>query len=327
MRQVKFEDVRAEYAALWHACEIRPERQKTLYATARRIMANRPRYDTVSRKTGVPWYVIGIIHQMECNLDFSEHLHNGDPLSARTKLVPAGRPKQWPPSNQDPWEASAIDALTMPGKEFDKISDWSIERIAYVLELYNGFGYRLYRGINSPYLWSFTTHYKAGKYVADGKWSKTAVSGQSGGMAILKAMLELDPLAIDLRQPEPEQLWPKVPGPAEPAPGRTTPLVEAARSRSVWSLVAAGLAAVVQPLTDWIGAAADTASSWVALVPQVNTEVTTVMDPLQSLGGMLRLNLATVTTSVAGVLILVAIVRHARDKAELVNRRKEAEGD
>lgn len=327
-RTIKFEDVRAEYATLWHECEIRPERLKTVQATARKIIANRPRYDVISRATGVPWFVIGIIHQMECSLSFNKHIHNGDPLTGRTKLVPAGRPKQWPPSGQDPFIASAIDALTMPGKEFDKITDWSIERIAYTLELYNGFGYRLYRHINSPYLWSFTSHYKSGKYVADGKWSKTAVSGQSGGMAILKALMDLDPLAVDLRDPEPERAWPVAPGPdVVAAPGATTPAVEAVKSRSVWSLVTAGCLAVVQPLTDWAGRAADAASEWIGLVPQVHTEVTTVMEPLNGLGSLLRVNLGAVTASVAGVLILVAIVRHSKDKAELVNRRAQGEGD
>lgn len=327
-RTIEFEAVRAEYAALWQECEIRPERVKTVQATAKKIIANRPRYDVISRATGVPWFVIGIIHQMECSLNFNKHIHNGDPLSGRTQLVPAGRPKVWPPSNQDAFVASAIDALTMPGKEFNKVTDWSIERIAYVLELYNGWGYRQYRHINSPYLWSFTSHYKAGKYVSDGVWSKTAVSGQSGGMAILKALMELDPLAVDLRDPELERAWPVAPGPdMVAAPGKTTPAVEAAKSRSVWSLVTAGFLAVVQPLTNWVGGAADAVSEWVGLVPNVHTEVTTVMEPLTSLGTMLRVNLGALTASVAGVLILVAIVRHSRDKAELVNRRKEAEGD
>ena len=37
------------------------------------------RYDQVANATGVPWYVIGIIHEMEGGLNFTTHLHNGDP--------------------------------------------------------------------------------------------------------------------------------------------------------------------------------------------------------------------------------------------------------
>jgi lysozyme family protein len=40
----------------------------------------------------VPWYLVGIIHYRECSLYFSRHLHNGEPLTERTRRVPAGRP-------------------------------------------------------------------------------------------------------------------------------------------------------------------------------------------------------------------------------------------
>jgi lysozyme family protein len=39
----------------------------------------------------VPWYVIAVIHNMECGLDFTEHLHNGDPLACRTINDPPKR--------------------------------------------------------------------------------------------------------------------------------------------------------------------------------------------------------------------------------------------
>lgn len=314
-----FEKLRGEYAALWAECELRDDKRRTLEATARRIFANRPRYDNVSKRTGVPWYVVGIIHQMECGLSFGKHLHNGDPLSARTRLVPAGRPAVWPAVGQDAWEASAGDALTMPGKSFDKITDWSVERIAYVFEKYNGFGYR-YKRINSAYLWSMTTHYKAGKYVADHVWSATAVSKQSGAMALLKVMTEMDPLSVDLKVPEDVRSWPKAA--AEPVgAAATTPAAEAVRSRSVWALVSSFFLGIVNWFTDWLHGFADMVSGWFALVPNINTEVQDVLTPLTSLGTTLKLNIGSIGAVVAGVLVIIAIVRHATDKAELVQRR------
>lgn len=318
-----FQECKDEYIALWQECEIRPERRKTLESTARRILVNRPRYETVSRKTGVPWFVIGLIHQMECSLSFAKHLHNGDSLKGRTWRVPAGRPKVWPPSGEDPWEASAIDALTMPGKNFDKISDWSIERIAYTLELYNGFGYRLYRGIHSPYLWSFTTHYSRGKYVADGKWSKTAVSGQSGAMALLKVLIEMAPQEVDVSPREEAASWPKAPGPDDvTVPTQTTPVREAARSKSVWSLVLAFFGGVVQFFTDWLQSVVDWMASWFKALPGVASYVTEGLAPLGTLAGALKLDITKVSIAAAGALIVIAIVRHSRDKSELVNRRR-----
>jgi lysozyme family protein len=58
------------------------------------------------------------------------------------------------------------------------------------LEGFNGYGYSLYRNINSPYLWSGSNNYTAGKYIADNVYSKTAVSSQIGIALLLKNILE-----------------------------------------------------------------------------------------------------------------------------------------
>ena len=58
----------------------------------------------------------------------------------------------------------------------------------FKLEANNGFGYRR-KGINTPYLWSFTNHYRKGKYIADGKYSTEAVSKQVGAAILLKLLL------------------------------------------------------------------------------------------------------------------------------------------
>jgi len=187
-----YEDLRDEYSRLWASMEIRASKAPDIDATAKKIAAKKARYQAVAETTGVPWFMIGAIHAMECGLAFDRHLHCGDPLTARTYHVPAGRPKA-PPANGEryTWAESAADALTLKGLE--KIGEWPIERICYELERFNGWGYRLYHAsVLSPYLWSGTNHYSRGKYVADGKWSSTAVSGQSGAMAIVKRLAELD---------------------------------------------------------------------------------------------------------------------------------------
>lgn len=226
-----FEMLRAEYAQLWRTMRYDPGREAGFRNTAQRILNNRARYELVSAHTGAPWYVIGIIHNMESSLNFSRHLHNGDPLTARTFQVPAGRPVHKPANGKSySWEESAIDALRM--KRVDQIRLWSVERIAYVLEGYNGWGYRHWHADDlSPYLWSGTSHNDGrGKYVADGRWDANAPSeGQSGGMALLKMLDEMVSLNLvvetaDTAPPRPSQM-PAQP-PAQPAPvGRkaTTP--------------------------------------------------------------------------------------------------------
>jgi lysozyme family protein len=186
--------LRPEYDRLWSQMRIRPDKQATLVAVARKIIASKAVYKGVERATTVPWYVVGIIHAMEAGLSFTKHLHNGDPLKRRTVQVPAGRPKAEPKGGWSAgysWEESAIDAIRYDG--LDRVGDWSVERIAYELEGYNGWGYRKHHPeVKTPYLWSYTTVYKKGKYVKDGVWDANAVSGQAGAMAILYTLSTLD---------------------------------------------------------------------------------------------------------------------------------------
>jgi lysozyme family protein len=150
------------------------------------MSANHTRYEDVANRTGVPAWWIGIIHKLECNGDFNKHLHNGDPLTARTVHVPAGRPLLGMPPFS--WEFSAIDSL-MNVTHLDQWHDWSIAGALYRMELYNGTGYR-YKGLWTPYLWSLSNHYIKGKYVADGQFAPDAVSQAIGGAVILKRLVE-----------------------------------------------------------------------------------------------------------------------------------------
>lgn len=180
--------LRDEYQRLFDTCQIRPERWQEVNAAAGRMMASQARYQAVSAQTGVPWHVIAVLHQLEASLNFSRHLHNGDPLTARTVQVPAGRPRSGSPPFT--WEESAVDALTVDG--YTRWSDWSVPGILFTWERYNGWGYRTHHpSVKSPYLWSYTNHYTAGKYVKDGVWSATAVSRQVGAAALMRRLAEI----------------------------------------------------------------------------------------------------------------------------------------
>jgi lysozyme family protein len=182
-----FEALRDDYATDWKRMIIRDNRRAAVDAIARKLIGSRPRYQAVEKATGVPWFVIAVLHERESDADFTTHLHNGDPLLRRTYHVPAGRP---PPPARPPftWEESATDALTYDG--LAAVKEWPVERIAYQCEAYNGWGY--HRGMPSPYLWSFSNIYRSGKYVGDGVFSASAVDKQCGVMPMLYAMAMLD---------------------------------------------------------------------------------------------------------------------------------------
>jgi len=164
---------------------IRPGKMVEVSAAATKISQNKARYEavTLTLANGMPWWFVAITHYMEGAGKFTRHLHNGDPLTGRTVNVPKGRPVLGQPPFS--WEESAIDAMRY--MKYDKITDWSLENCLNLFERYNGLGYKK-KGVPSPYLWSYTQFYTAGKYVADGKYDSTAVSKQPGVVAIMKAL-------------------------------------------------------------------------------------------------------------------------------------------
>ncbi len=183
-------DLEDEYVALFDSARIAPERQEKVMQIASVLVLNRPLYERAGTPLDVPWHVVAVIHAME-KLDFSSHLHNGDPLSARTVHEPVGRPRARPASGQLPysWAESAEDALKR--RKLHKVAaapgGWSLARTLFELEGYNGRGYRPFR-LPTPYLWSFCQHYAKGKFVRDHVFDPDFVSKQCGAAVLLKQL-------------------------------------------------------------------------------------------------------------------------------------------
>jgi lysozyme family protein len=178
-------ELKTEYDRLFNGCVIKPNMYNIVDQSVSIIKNGRARYEAVSNSIGVPWFFVGIVHHLEGSSKFTVHLHNGDPLTARTVNVPARRPTTGNPPFT--WEFSATDALV--GQGLDKWTDWSVSGLLYQMERYNGFGYRRYK-INSPYLWSLSNQYTKGKFTADGNFSPDAVSKQTGAAVLLRRISE-----------------------------------------------------------------------------------------------------------------------------------------
>ncbi len=185
-RAIIIEDMKPKYVVMYNKAIVNPTLEVILDRMYHKIRDRQYSYEYISfyLQNDVPWYFIAALHNMESSLNFNRHLHNGDPLTKRTTHVPAGRPI----GLGDPpylFEDSAVDALRMKG--LHKWGDWSIGGMLYQMERYNGWGYYKYHSeVNSPYLWSGTNLYTAGKYVSDGKFDINAVSKQIGCVALLK---------------------------------------------------------------------------------------------------------------------------------------------
>ena len=177
-----FEACAAGYRNLWRQMKV--TRTAECDKAARKILAGRSHYGAVEKKTGVPWFWIGIIHMRESNNNFAGVLHNGEHIigtGRQTRLVPAGR------GPFRSWDEAADDALKLKG--LHHIKTWPIERIGYEAERFNGWGYMGRH--NSPYLWAGSNLYARGKYVADGRYDPNHVDTQLGVMPVLATLCKL----------------------------------------------------------------------------------------------------------------------------------------
>ncbi len=138
------------------------------------------------RPGGVPAPIVFTLHGRESSWNFSAHLHEGSPLTHRTRDVPKGRPLT--PDPPYTFIQSAEDALYILKHE-DRINWRDLPTALQAIEAYNGLGYQKYHPtVPSPYLWAGTTLYDRGKYTADGRFSPIAVDRQLGCAAILLRM-------------------------------------------------------------------------------------------------------------------------------------------
>lgn len=182
---VQAQDHDALQVKRWKDAYVLPHRVKAVSMVVDRIVTHKSRYKAVGNVTGVPWFIISGLHNMEASGSFAKHLHEGSSLQWRTRWIPKGRPKTGTPPFT--WEYSAIDAMI-----YDSMGakNWrALGSMLTAVENYNGSGYRRFHpSTPSPYLWAFSSVEKPGKYVADGKWSSTARSGQVGVVPILKEL-------------------------------------------------------------------------------------------------------------------------------------------
>lgn len=178
-----FEATKHGYANLWDRATIRPEHQADAEKAAARISttAARAAFEHVQKLTAVPWYMVGAILWRESDLNFKAYLGNGQPLNQVTTIVPKGR------GPFASWYDGAADALTLQGIAGFDPKNWTIERILFWLERYNGTGY-FGHAVNDPYLWSWTDFYTVGKFTTDHGFDPTAVDKQGGCVAVLKVL-------------------------------------------------------------------------------------------------------------------------------------------
>ena len=168
-------ELRGEDSGLFEKIKINDALKNRLDDAAETMNKHRPRYESISAAVGIPWYVIGVLHLIECNFDFDRALVSN---------LQAHREEE----SLSLFEQTAAEALRTLG--FLDWSDYSVEGTLYRLEMHGGFEYRWYHPeVKSPFLWAGTNQYTKGRYI-DGKFDANAVVEQIGAATILFVMQE-----------------------------------------------------------------------------------------------------------------------------------------
>jgi lysozyme family protein len=197
----------------WASMHLRAQQLPAFHATALRLSApdTKARYQGVSDRlaemraagrsdiVAVPWWFIAIVSEREYGGPprWDRQLGQGDHLDQRSHNVPAGmgpylaHPGDVTPGH-DAWTRCCVEVLANSAPFAAKWTLWTAGGVLTLWEEYNGLGYAA-RGIPSPYVWSGTDQYDAGKFVADHVFDPKRVDVQEGCAPILSMMMAIDP--------------------------------------------------------------------------------------------------------------------------------------
>ena len=186
-----FEALKKEYEQLIETAYV--TNKPAVNAVCDKILLHKDKYLEVEKATLLPWQAIGAIHNKEASLNFKCHLANGQPLTMKTTI----EPKNLGPFNS--WTDGAIAALKL--KDFrlkqlkiDSLDDWTMAKIMFFCESYNGFGNRSRsidgKPLHSAYLWSSSNHYTRGGFVRDHVFDANYVIKNPGIWAVVHTLLE-----------------------------------------------------------------------------------------------------------------------------------------
>jgi lysozyme family protein len=193
-----------EYRSLLSMMRILPERRLQVDAVANYLLSLQAagRYAAVSQATGVPEVWMAASFEREASSNFMRSPAQGDLWGKVSVNVPRGR---GPFSS---WDDAAKDAYHLDGLDAIGAANWGWARACFEGELFNGFGYRDFHHMHSPYLWGATNIQQPGKYIADGKFDPDDDDPQIGIVPMMVRMVQLRPSlrladALNIQNDEP----------------------------------------------------------------------------------------------------------------------------
>jgi lysozyme family protein len=183
--QHPFNALKSEYSHLLAAMAVREECVHRVDEVAVKLLGYKSRYQPVSDENGVPVILIAALFEREASSNFSKNPAQGWPLSSCSKIIPHNGPF----AN---WKSAALAAYHLNHLDQVGQANWTWELMCFYGEMFNGFGYRDYHHMHSPYLWGGTNIQQPGKYVSDKEFDPKEIDPQLGIVPVMRRMVELD---------------------------------------------------------------------------------------------------------------------------------------
>lgn len=192
-----FSVLQPEYSRLLSIMTVRPERKKLVDETAVKLIGLKTRWAPISEANGVPIVFMATSFEREASSNFEKNPAQGWSWRSRSRIIPYNGPF---PS----WRAAALEAYRLNGLDRVGRENWTWELMCFYGETFNGFGYRDWHRMHSPYLWGCTNIQTVGKYTSDGKFDAEHWDTQIGIIPVARRMIEIDPtLALPAAIPAP----------------------------------------------------------------------------------------------------------------------------
>lgn len=187
--QHPFQILKPEYTGLLAAMVVRKECEAAVDHCAAKLLTFKSRYQEVSNADGVPIVFIAPSFEREASSDFRRNPAQGWPLTSVSRDIPHNGPFRT-------WYDAAIAAYHLNGLDRVGKVNWTWELICFYAEMFNGFGYRDFHRMHSPYLWGGTNIQMLGKYTEDSKFDPHTMDAQLGVIPVARRMTQLDPSLV-----------------------------------------------------------------------------------------------------------------------------------
>jgi lysozyme family protein len=160
-----------DYSQVYSRLQLAPEKISQTDNLIGQITTNKGRYQRVEANTGIPWWLVGVIHA-------SAHSNQVDPNQVSFDTDLDGQPIE------GEWEQKISETLLPIANNWRSLPSNNPSTTLQKIDQFNG------NQEQDPRVWAGTDQYSRGDYDEKGGWQSNDVAQGVGGVALYKRMVD-----------------------------------------------------------------------------------------------------------------------------------------